>query len=198
MNRVPVILSALILSFSFVCATIASAQVPDPTTSSVDACLIVCPRGDFALHVTVRDAVGNPIAGSTVNVDICPFSTVHFCPSAQCALQSITGPTGQVAFVFEAGGIANGPVNVIADGVFLRQLPVASPDRNGDLVVDATDVALVTARVGMVDRTADFDCDQGVVDAQDVAVAQAHVGHVCSGPTRMSPSSWGTVKTLYR
>jgi hypothetical protein len=199
MNRVLGMLSALMLGLSFASATPARAQVPSPANSSVDACLIVCPRGDFVLHVTVRNEIGNPIPGSSVAVDLCPTPTVHLCPALTvCTLQSVTDGNGQVAFAIEAGGITTGPVNVIADGVILRQLTVASPDRNGDLVVDATDVALVSGRQGMVDRTADLDCDGSVVDAQDVAVAQAHVGHVCSGPTRTVPSSWGSVKTIYR
>lgn len=196
MSRVLLVLSALLLS----CAAVASAQVPSPTQSTVDPCLIICPRGDFAFHVTVRDIAGAPISGSSVSVDFCPVSpTIHLCPPlVVCTLQGVTGPSGQVAFAIAGGGVTSTNVSVTADGVVLAQLPVASPDQNGDLVVSATDVGIASGWIGMVNRTVDLDCDQGTVDAQDVAVVQAHLGHACDSPTSTDRSSWGQLKTMYR
>ena len=53
---------------------------------------------------------------------------------------------------------------------------VASFDQNADLTVDTADLALIEAKRGTADRTADFDCDNAVTDA-DLAIAAGHLGH---------------------
>src|SRR6185503_2297419 len=105
---------------------------------------------------------------------------------------------GRVSFSIQAGGVAvPGIVAVRADGITLRFPPVASPDQNGDLTVNAADVALGTAAVGSASATMDLNCSGGLVDAADVGVINSHLGHNC-GSTAAPAPSWGRVKILYR
>jgi len=72
-----------------------------------------------------------------------------------------------------------------------------TPDVNGDLVVDAQDVARVTAAEGGALPQDDIDCN-GVIDSADVAIVNAHLGHLCADNLPTIPRSWGTVKAIYR
>jgi len=56
---------------------------------------------------------------------------------------------------------------------------VASFDQDGDLAVTEADLALVQAKVGTSDLTADFDCDSAVT-SNDYDIAITHLGHVHS------------------
>jgi hypothetical protein len=111
----------------------------------------------------------------------------------------IADAIGAAAFPLRGGdvcGTANG-VTVFADGVMLSGRTMASPDQNGDLIVDGTDDAIATAKLGSSDPTADFDCD-GSVTIADVGVVQAHFPHACAEPTKASDRSWGGLKSIYR
>jgi hypothetical protein len=74
---------------------------------------------------------------------------------------------------------------------------LASPDQNGDGLVEAQDVGLLQAKAGSQDPTGDLDCDGSITPA-DVTLLQAHAGHACSLPTRTEPGTWGRIKTIYR
>lgn len=63
--------------------------------------------------------------------------------------------------------------------------------------VDATDEAILLAKIGTRDLTADFDGD-GVVTEADHAILRAHLGHACDMPTPVRATGWGAVKTRYR
>src|SRR5262249_23270278 len=82
-------------------------------------------------------------------------------------------------------------------GLLLAYRPVASFDQNGDMVVDDADMALIAAKVGTADPTADFNC-HGQVTQADVEIARAHLGHAAATPTAVHSPSWGTIKTIYR
>jgi hypothetical protein len=140
----------LLVLISLVHGPMAEAATPSPANSSVDPCLVICPRGDFAFHVTVRDAVGAPIAGSSVILDFCSATSVHFCPGSGCTVQAVTDAAGQVFFAISGGGVTSpgSEVTVRADGVQLANRPVASPDQDGSLVVDDTDLAIGTSKLG--------------------------------------------------
>jgi hypothetical protein len=86
--------------------------------------------------------------------------------------------TGEAAFPLAGGGLCPaGSVFVTVEGIRLDVgAPVVSLDQNGDLMVDATDVAIVRSKLGTADPTADFDGD-GQVTAADVAIVQGHLGH---------------------
>ena len=111
------------------------------------------------------------------------------------------GPnTGYAPFPFAGGGLCPGDsVKVDAGGVLLRFARVVSLDQNGDLLVDADDIAIVRSKVGTTDPTADFDGD-GQVTTVDVALVQEHLGHQApdAGSTAVRPATWGRLKLLYR
>ncbi len=189
----------LLIATSLVVAVPSTAvAIPDPTTSTVDPCLIICPLGDFTFNVTVRDPASNPVANSTVQIDFCPTPSVHLCLVPPCTVSGITNAAGAVSFSIRGGGISATPVTIRADGVLLGTRPVASPDQDGNQTVNGADQAIGNGKLGAADPTMDLDCDQGVVDAQDLAVQQAHLGHTCSGPTPAKPGTWGRIKTIYR
>ena len=199
MSRSRRLLLALVISCTL--SATAHAVVPNAANSTVDPCLIVCPRGDVTFHVTVRDAANMPIPNSAVVIDFCPAPSVRLCfPITGCTVQGITDVTGFVAFAIQAGGITPSGtlISVRADGVPLATRPVASPDQNGSLNVDGSDVSIAMAKLGTVDPTADFDCDQGTVDKADLILLQSHFNHVCDVPTPDETRSWGRVKTIYR
>ena len=193
---------AFLFATSLVSTAVSTAHaVPSPANSTVDPCLIICPRGDFTFHVVVRDGTNTPVGGSAVVIDFCPFASLHLCfPLTGCTIQGITNASGSVSFAIEGGGVTPpaGQVTVRADGVQLASRPVASPDQDGSLIVDGTDFSIANGKLGNADPTADLDCDQGGVDAADLTALQAHFGHTCGGPTSNGTRTWGRVKTIYR
>ncbi len=180
--------------------------IPNAWASTVPDCIQICAGGDLSSSVIVRDNTLQPVPNSLVIIDFiaCP----GFVVCDQCAdtwiydevTRTVRKPTdaqGAVTFSICGGGTCGGQVSVYADGIALGQRPLAVTDRNADLAVDPEDLAGVQALVGTADRSADFDCSGGV-DAADVAFETAHLGHMCLGPTPARPSSWGTLKTMYR
>jgi len=201
-------LSALLLLFIVTAATIgtsARAGPPSPQQSTVDECLLVCPRGDMILHVVVRDLAANPIANSTVSVDFCACAAVVLCPSPGfvsgipgCVVVAITDAAGVADLPIRAGGVCDGGVNIFADGVLLASRGVASPDQDGDADVDAGDQAILAAALpGPYQTTADLDCSL-TLDAHDADVQSAHLGHSCAPVVPVRTETWGRVKIVYR
>lgn len=188
--------SLLLLLALVFCSSPAVAAVPDPGHSAMDACLIVCPNGDFAFHVKVRDIAGNPIGNSAVAINLCNCGSVIVCPGVSCVVQAVTNVAGDATFNIKAGGVCTSSAVITADGVVLGSRVVASPDQNGDLFVDAADVAIAVGKIGFADPTADLDCD-GVVTPADVTIIGAHQEHNCS-PVPTATQSWGHVKAIYR
>jgi hypothetical protein len=187
--------------------TIAAAGVPSATNSTLDPCLALCPAGDMQFHVLVRDFGGNPVASSFVWLDFSACPTFAHCPSvppslivndAARTIGGFTDASGAVTLPIPMGGICPGSgVRVLADGVLLAARSLASPDRDGNLLVDAADQTAVQGLVGTTDPTADFNCD-GAVTAADVAILGQHLGHACAGPTPGRSRSWGEIKLIYR
>ena len=192
-------LSMSVVFASLACSAVASANVPSPAQSSVDPCLIVCPEGDIAFHVTVRDFANVPIAGATVVVDLCPCVGHGFnlCPGISCQVTAVTNAAGTATVNIAGGGTGcTSPVNVLADGVLLASRRIASPDQNGDLVVDAADAAILAGKFGTTDPTGDLDCDGSVTPGDQTARA-LHSQHSC-GVVPTKPQSWGCTKAFYR
>ena len=191
------LLPLLIFSIAILWSAPSRADVPDPGHSAVDPCLVVCPQGDFAFQVIVRNIVGIPIPNSQVIVDLCGCTEVHPCPGEPCQITGLTDASGTVVFHIKAGGTCStGAATVRADGVLLANRFVASTDQNGDLFVDASDVAIGVGKIGSGDYTGDLDCD-GAVTSADVTIIREHGGHMC-GAVPTLPSSWGRVKAIYR
>lgn len=203
------LLAALVSCAALIHPAVSRASVPSPSNSEVPACLAACPAGDMVIVIVVRDIAGNPIANSTVWLDFsaCPAFTIctpeptdpYIYDAPTRTVRATTDASGTVRFPLRAGGVcgtANG-VSVFADGVFLAGRTLASPDQNGDQIVDGADDAIVNGKLGTPDPTADFDCD-GMVTAADVGVVQSHYPHACVEPTSAGVRSWGSVKIIYR
>lgn len=205
----PIRCLAFALLFLSTSAVPAAMGVPNPTTSSVPACLVACPAGDVAFHVVVRDVANLPIVNATVEVDLSECPGLAFCPTqgpgvtydpASHRARMLTDASGVADLRLKLGGACAAGARVYADGVMLRYslLPVASPDQNADLLVAATDVAIATALLGTSDPRADFDCD-GTVTAADLAwLSDLHGGHSCDNTVPARASNWGTLKLHYR
>lgn len=192
----------------------ASAAVPSPATSTLPACMALCPFGDIPFTVVVRDAASNPSPGSFVVLDFSQCPGAYLCegqsfdpytvdlPTRQ--LRAFTNAAGSVTFPARVGGTgAPGSVRVYADGVPLRTYALASPDQDGDGFVlegppTGSDYTLFTAKLGTSDPTADFDCD-GTVAAADQNIFNFHYSQSCLGwVDPVKRSTWGEVKTHYR
>ena len=201
---VPVLV--LIAVSATVCA--AGANVPS-LDSYVDPCLVACPAGELVFHVVVRDFSHNPVANSVVLIDFCGCPGVTLCPVSTtdpygrfgpCQIFVVSDVAGRADFAIRAGGgCASLGARVYADGILIAQRNVASPDQNGNLMVELADLALAQAKRGSADPTADFDCD-GLVTDTDVDSVVPHGKHHCppTDPTPATRRSWGALKTIYR
>ncbi len=149
--------------------------------------MVTCPAGDSTFVVIVRFADGNPWAKSPIELDLCScngyrLSRVGSHPytvdSTGCEVWAQGGQqTGAALFPLAGGGLCpSDSIAAVAEGVTLGYTRAVSLDQNGDLVVDASDVAIVQSKVGTTDLTADFDGD-GQVTSADVAIVTAHLGH---------------------
>jgi hypothetical protein len=193
-------------TLSLVISSVAMA-VPSPSTSTVPECVFACPAGDRTAVVTVRDIIGNPIAGSTVQLDMSQCGGFPLCP--ECLdLYLVDGVNHTVLKSTDATGVASfslcggpacgaGLVRIFADGVWLGTSLLAPADLDGDLHVTDGDRNLVLMAIGGTDRSRDLNCD-GAIGAGDVAVIDGHLGHHCPGSTPTRAWSWTRTKLLYR
>jgi hypothetical protein len=188
----------------------------DPAHCSVTARFVVCPAGDVTYDVVVRDQNWFPMAGVGVWLDFSGCANLQLCPGC-CAGVTIdpvartgyaaTNALGAVHYSLRMGGVCNGStISVSAalmpwdtsPGVLLARSAVSSPDQNGDLDVDAADVAVVSAAIGTINWGADFDGD-GRVTLSDLAwLTNNHIGHSCTGVVPARTPTWGGLKLLYR
>jgi hypothetical protein len=108
---------------------------------------------------------------------------------------------GTAIYRLSGGGCGAGvslPVGNSHDAVILAtRTTFLSPDQDGNLIVDGADMALIEAKLGTHDPTADFDFD-GTVTEADRNIAQAHYGHLASGsgPVAVRRGTWGRLKSL--
>jgi hypothetical protein len=202
-----------LIAFAVLAAEPAIASPPSATFSTFDPCLVVCPAGDIVFHTVIRDGINNPIPNSLVTLDFsrCPMF-VHcagipaplIVNDAARTIARFSDGAGVADFAIPMGGICPGSTVYIAatvsgggGGVLVAMRSLASPDRDGNLSVDAADQAAIQALVGITDPTADLNCD-GAVTAADVALVGQHLGHMCASPTPSRSRSWGGLKLIYR
>ena len=173
----------------------ASAGFADPATSYEDPCLIACPAGDSVFMMVVRNSGNIPWLYDDARLVFCDCQDFRLAPGTHDYYRALSGceiskypasdgSDGSVFFAVAGGGVCD------AAGVYVAGIPfapraVASPDQNGDWLVTSADLALVQAKVGTNDRTADFDCD-GSVTASDASIAAGHLGHGV-GTTGVTP-----------
>lgn len=196
-----------VLVASLAPATGAEAGIPLPWWSTVDPRLVLCPAGDVAFHVVPRRFLG-PVPNALLVVDFCSATGWAFGPAGQpasisfpgqpCTPAVFTDATGLATFALKAGGTtSDSTVALYVDGVFFGRRFLSSPDQNGDLLVNAADEALLVAKLGTGDLSADFDAD-GVVTENDRAILRAHLGHAAELPTPAAARSWGRLKVARR
>ena len=177
---------------------------PLPGESWADPCIALCPKGDLIFHLHgFRN--GSPVEAWPVEVNFCGAPGVHLAPATGaepyqiilgCRASVLTGADGVGVFAIKGGGVARDVrVEVTSPLVLAVRTAVVSPDQNGDLQVDQSDVALAEAKLGGDDPTADLDCD-GAVTAADLTMLRAHLGH-SAGPTAAQTKSWQGIKQLF-
>jgi hypothetical protein len=204
------LLGPLLVAFLAMGAHQGAAGVPSPMNSTVPPCFVACPAGDVTFTVVVRDIANYPVANSTVWLDFsaCPaFPVCADCcagitiyPELRLATR-VTDASGVAAFPLKLGGVCSGQrMRVFADGVMLTYsgVPVASPDQDGDLLVDAGDALRVHGLIGTSEQGADFDCDGTVTQADFDWMTNLHGGHSCSNVVPARTRSWGALKLIYR
>jgi hypothetical protein len=169
-----------------------TANSPNASACYFDKCFVTCPANDSVYTVVVRDGFTPgfpPIPNSDVVIDFSFCGSVVLAesnPPGQYQLGPgtvlrTTNSLGRADFPLASGGTcALGPIKVYASGTLLGSRKfVASFDQDGDLAVTEADLALVLAKVGTSDLTADFDCDSAVT-SNDYDIAIAHLGHAHS------------------
>jgi hypothetical protein len=201
--------SLLLLVVACLAASPAGAGIPSASTSTVPARLFLCPAGDSVFVVLPRHLSMNPWAEGDVWVNLCACPAVvlarvdtrgYTVDAAGCVVTAGPLPDATYRFPLAGGGACPGGwALTYAEGVLLaRQTTVVSPDQNGDLRVDSTDVAIVSSKLGTPDPGADLDGD-GLVTEADVALVAAHLGHASpAGQTPALPITWGGLKLHYR
>ena len=193
MKRAPVL---LVLVAALACPTGTRSDtmcipLPSPSYSSVDRCIVTCPANDSVFAVTVRyqyclpphDVF--PFANSDVVLDFSACADVVLATPDPPGLYQLGSPgwvlrvtnnVGRADVPLASGGTCSGPVKVYASGFLIASRPfVAAFDQDGDLMVTEADLALVQAKVGTSDLTADFDCDSAVTPS-DYAIAATRKG----------------------
>jgi len=206
MSRAPIPLCAASLAIVLSAAP-AFAAIPSPGNCTVPTCIRVVPGGNIVTTVIVRDILNTPIPNSTVWLSYanCPGLVLcagpgdpYFNDVANHRLVLATNPVGSAPFYIRGGGgCVNAGIDIFADAIYLGSARLASADQNGDLMVDPTDLAIETAKVGTSDLSGDLDCN-GVVDNLDRGEVTKYIGNSCSDATPVSPRSWGKLKILYR
>jgi hypothetical protein len=201
--NLPVLISVVAVSL----ASAAGAVVPDlsnsfATIASSGATVLVCPAGDGDRLDAAQDCIGGTVVATvTLNLFDIGFNPVAGYPAVDMWLQAnglVTCPYGSIADgpsdvngmttfsgTIYGGGCSNdASLNVyINPHGLLNQvglnLDLISPDLNGDLVVNLTDLVMfVNIYVGAYSVCADYVCD-GTINIADVATIAAHFGATC-------------------
>jgi hypothetical protein len=130
--------------------------------------------------ITIRNAAGGPIPGALVTIVLSACNGL--CIDSPDGLSGTTNPSGQLVLNPRAGGCADCPVRIIANGMRIRTYNrVVSSDWDGTLadgIVSAPDSAFFYSVVGTSNPCADYDYN-GTVGPPDVAIfASAYSAHL--------------------
>jgi flagellar hook assembly protein FlgD len=160
----------------------------------------ICPAGHEGgfkeFWVTLKDCLGNPVAGVPAG-DIIAVAredtagTEIVCTGTSVHADWPTNADGWTnLWIRRAGGCGDLALDFYAQGVLVGQdtVQVKSPDLNGDCVVDAADESLFIDYVMHNNPCADFD--GGGIGQSDVDIFYSHYGegkyHFCIHPLRSS------------
>ena len=105
------IVSTLSLFILIGFASTTAAAVPSPSNSTVPPCLVMCPAGDVANDIVVRDFANNPITASSVVLDFSSCASVVFCPSQPAGI-ALDLPSRTLRSFTDASGTAHFPARV--------------------------------------------------------------------------------------
>ena len=193
--RLLVVAALSIMSLAFVGA--ASAGIPSASTSTVIAegegtpscnpdVAVICPASDYGrvkVTVTVRNIYGDVLPGKTVTVyaNVVSGGPFCFCPGEdpQVGVTDVNGELivyytdfggcGDLEWYAECEAVVLGPSNIIY---------IASPDNNGDCIVDLIDFGNFALAYQGTDPCHDYNCD-GIVDLIDFGNFALHYQHAC-------------------
>jgi hypothetical protein len=179
----------LLLALLTVCVGTVGAEVPDEENSTVEpwdtnGCVFVSPSCVTSslvdtVRITVRNADGDPIVGSDVQIVLDDCTDLCFCTPD--GLVGISGPGGVITLDPEVGGCDECTVIVRASGVTIATYTppgpgrptVRSTDWNGsacDGNVTGADFAFFAdAFKSTQDECADYNCD-GAVTGTDFSI----------------------------
>ena len=176
--------------------------IPDPMNSITPACLRICPEGDLAFEVKVRDSQNMPMSGSPVRVIFSPDANdlIFWCDTqSHPVIEGITDYYGEVTFNIAAGGCfegGNATIYIEADpgAVALNAYErIGSTDLYstydelaGDGEVNLLDFVVFSAKFLTTDYCADYhdstpddlQCDEDV-DLDDFVVFFRHYLDAC-------------------
>jgi hypothetical protein len=181
-------------------ARVAHADAPDPRYCTADDVMVAAPGGGFTFSVLLRDGQNQPIPGGAALLDFTPAPGIVLCPEQDPeGDRRITGTAnslGIVTFSVRAGGTGAGTLDVVASWFVVATVSVRTMDFDGDMDVDTADRAALVALVGTSGPAGDFD-QNGTVNAADQALLEQRFGGNCA-LLDVRPTSWGSVKGLYR
>jgi len=190
---------ALLIAAGFaVVASVASAGIPDASTSTVDAggaavgtnsgALTAQSGGSPGFDVTVRDITNAPLAGVTVTLNYTAsgmkvYTTQNAGTTVNCpakAISRVTNGAGAVVFGPRTGLYNNAnTVEVSANGVVLGNVKGRSTDIDGQLGQTALgDLSLFAAAYNTPNQQTDFDVSGGNTGLGDLSIFAAEYGGV--------------------
>jgi hypothetical protein len=171
--------------------------------TAVPTPLLVCPLGDtpsfleqgWWISIVVQHADGRPFPNIPASdfwlIDCDPLRDAVLCagsaPPGADSTTNAAGMTTMSAGTLSAGGCASGMALAVMglilqdrnNGCSIKCVPIRlrSPDLNGDLVVDLTDISLFSR--GYPPNAYDACCDMdlnGSVDLRDLSAIAGHLG----------------------
>lgn len=176
------------LAGAFVLVVVASparAGVPDPRASTLEADIIGSSSGAAVgdgFRVTIRDVGSNPLAGKRVElifpVGVRPYAEQVGGATADCGTRTISKATngfGVAILQPRFGGYANtASVQVISEGVLLRELPARSTDLDANGRTDLGDLNHFRQNflLGTAGLETDYD-ESGATDLMDFNLFRA-------------------------